>query len=119
MLKLANWISLACDELGLKANFGIVVVLGQGNELRVLSKVLDIGAPNGMLIFSSYEDVQAYEDELVQAGYGYAILDEPLVGEEFDLTVFKDMFNDWGWCGVAALRPAWMSQKAEPEIEAE
>ena len=119
MNKLTDWILLACDELELKANFDIVVVLGHGHALRALTKILDLGAMNGMLIFSSYADVQAHEDELIQAGYGYAILDEPFLNEEFDVAVFKDMFNDWGWCGVAALRPAWMSQEAKPGIEAE
>lgn len=109
MSRLANWISLACDELGLKTSLGHVITLAEGHELFVLIHVFGLGATNGMLIVSSYEDVHAYENVLIQAGYGYAVLDEPHNGEEFDLASFKDMFNDWGWSGSAALKPAWMS----------
>ena len=48
-----------------------------------------------MLVFSSYNEVSDYADELIRAGYGFSVLDDPRPDEEFDLDSFKDMFADW------------------------
>jgi len=61
-----------------------------------------------MLVIRAYDEVRMYEDELINAGYGYSVLDEPQVVEEFDPDAFREMFADWGWCGEASQKPSWM-----------
>lgn len=100
MNKLANWITQACDTLGLRADIGFSVVLNDGYELHTVARIRDVGAANGMLVVCNYDEVRAYADELIQAGYGYSVLDEPLANETFDLDTYRDMFLDWGWSGV-------------------
>lgn len=97
MNKLANWITQACDALGLRADIGFSIVLSDGYELHTIARIRDVEAENGMLVVCNYDEVQPYEDELAQAGYGYSVLDEPLANEIFDPETYKDMFIDWGW----------------------
>jgi hypothetical protein len=85
--------------LGLGVDLDFTVVVGHEQALRAVARIHNVGMINGMLIFYAYDDVQPYADELVRAGYGYAILDEPLINEEFDLDAYRDMFIDWGWQG--------------------
>lgn len=105
MTTLENWISRACNVLGLHADFAFVVEVGSGHEVRAIARIRNLGAINGMLVFLNYDDIRPYVDELLQAGYGYAVLDEPRANEAFDLDSFKEMFLDWGWSGPGALMP--------------
>lgn len=108
MNRLADWISQACDALGLNADIGFLLILSDGHKIPTVARIPGLGAANGMLVFCSYEQIRAYTDELLQMGYGYSILDEPLPNEKFDLASYRDMFTDWGWSGEEALKPEWM-----------
>lgn len=108
MNRLTDWISQACDALGLYADIGFLLILSDGHEIPTVARILSVGAENGMLVFSSYDQVRAYADEILQMGYGYSVLDAPLPNEKFDLASFRDMFTDWGWSGEATLKPDWM-----------
>jgi len=77
MTTLRNWISQACNALGLQADLDFVVDVGSGREIRPVARIRNHGAKNGMLVVRNYDDVRPYADGLVQAGYGYSALDEP------------------------------------------
>lgn len=108
MSQLAQELWRACAELGLRVDLGFRIGLPGVSEVVTIARVADLGALNGMLIVRSYADISAVKDALLEAGYGFSVLDEPNPGEEFDLESFKSMFRDWGWSGDLGKKPAWM-----------
>lgn len=99
MTTIENWISRACDTLGLQADFPFFVDFGSGLKVRAIARIRNLGSRNGMLVFLNYDDVRPYADKILRAEYGYSVLDEPSANEVFDLDSFKEMFLDWGWSG--------------------
>ena len=99
MTILCDWLLKACDLLGLDADINFKVVVGNGRTLHAIVRIRSIGAENGMLIFGSFDEVSPYVDELLRAGYGFTVLSEPYVGEQFDLDSYRNLFRDWGWSG--------------------
>jgi len=77
-------------------------------ERITVARIRDLGAANGMLIFEKYEDFCELAERLLDAGYGFSVLDEPGQQEEFDLQSFEEMFADWGWSGERHRKPSWM-----------
>jgi hypothetical protein len=61
-----------------------------------------------MLLFRAYDEIRGHVQELIDAGYGFSVLDEPRPNAEFELTSFQVMFRDWGWSGQLGAKPAWM-----------
>ncbi len=61
-----------------------------------------------MLLFRTYEEVRDCAQALLDAGYGYCVVDEPRPDEIFDLASFQEMFRDWGWSGSLGGKPDWM-----------
>jgi hypothetical protein len=61
-----------------------------------------------MLLFRTYDEVRDSAQALLDMGYGYSVIDEPLPDEEFYLESFQEMFRDWGWSGKSGGKPAWM-----------
>ena len=108
MNDLARALALACEELGLQVEFDLALTLADESHIVALAHIPLLGAPNGMLIFRTYDEVKAHAEDLILAGYGYSVLDEPRPDECFDLESFKEMFTDWGWCGDAGSKPSWM-----------
>jgi hypothetical protein len=105
---LTQALALACKELGLEVEFDFTFALAGKPRIVVLARIPLLGALNGMLIFRTYGEVQPYTEEIIRAGYGYSVLDEPRPDECFDLESYKEMFTDWGWCGDAGSKPPWM-----------
>lgn len=99
MTKLQLWIRQACDTLGLGFDLNYRVGLSGHCEVEALARIRGIGHRNGMLIVTSYDTVSPCGASLMAEGYGFAVLDEPRDGEDFDLQSFVDMFRDWGWTG--------------------
>lgn len=108
MKRLAERLWRACGELGLCPELGFKLAIPGVPEITTVARIPNLGAKNGMLIFTSYDEVRAISKDLQNAGYGYSVLDEPLPNEEFDLESFREMFADWGWSGDAAHKPVWM-----------
>jgi hypothetical protein len=106
--KLATWLWKACAELGLRVELGFGVTLGEGRHVRAIARLPDLGAPKGMLLFQSYDQVREFAEELRGAGYGYSVLDEPPPAEQYDSQAFRTVFRDWGWSGELGKKPAWM-----------
>lgn len=96
MNTLKDWLVRACAELGLQIETEFVWVTSDGRTLQPVVRIRELGGPNGMLIFENYDDVRLCTDEVVRAGYGYSVLDEPRHDEKYDLASFREMFSDWG-----------------------
>jgi hypothetical protein len=96
MNNLKDWLTRACSELGLAIESDFVWIAHDGRIFRPVVRIPDLGAPKGMLIFQDYDDMRPYADAIVQAGYGYSVLDQPRRDEKFDLATFREMFTDWG-----------------------
>lgn len=107
-MRFADWILDACSALGLNAEIGFRVVLPNGQDLVAAARIEHLGAPNGMLVFHAYNEFRDYAQMLVDAGYGFSVLDEPRPDEELDLASVQDMFRDWGWSGEPEKAPPWM-----------
>jgi hypothetical protein len=108
MSRFAEWLWRACSALGLHAELGFRLVLPDSREIVAVARIAHLGAPNGMLLFRTYDEVRDCTRSLVEAGYGYSIIDEPRPDEEFDLISFEEMFRDWGWSGELGRKPHWM-----------
>lgn len=94
---LEQQLSKACRQLGIEILFDHCVRLGQGAELCATAYFPGIGSRHGMLVFKSFDDFSTRLDDLRDAGFGYAVLEEPRPDEEFDLSLYREIFEDWGW----------------------
>ena len=109
MTKCKNWLLRACTELGLSIELDFAFPLSDGRKLKVLARIVGLGASNGMLLVSTAKVLEGgVSEEILRADYGYSVIDEPRPDEEFDLDSFRDMFVDWGWCGEPSKQPHWM-----------
>jgi hypothetical protein len=97
----------ACAELGLRAELGFTVTL-PGAVLYPFARICDLGAPKGMLLFTSSSEMKGQGEALVERGYGYSVLSEPRDDEEFDIDTFQEVFRDWGWSGEPDNAPSWI-----------
>lgn len=105
MEKLSEWLARACAELNLRIDFDYHFSLPAGQGIVAIARIRDLGAPNGMLILGTYERIRTVSSQIVSAGYGYSVLDEPRADEDFDLDGFKEVFIDWGWAGTQRRSP--------------
>lgn len=108
MKLLTEWLWRACAELGLRVELGYKLALQDVPDLIAIARIQDLGAANGMLIFGSYDEIRQAVPRLLDAGYGFSVLDEPANHEEFDIQTFMDLFADWGWSGELGRKPSWM-----------
>jgi hypothetical protein len=108
MKRLTEWLRSACAELELRIELGYKITLPDMPELTAVARIHDLGAPNGMLIFSRYEHARKFAQKLLDSGFAFSILDEPSEHEQFDLQSFEEMFIDWGWSGDLGRRPSWI-----------
>lgn len=97
MTRLQKLLLRASAEFGILLELDFRLALSSGHELTALARFPDLGSPNGMLIVTSYDDVQFLTQELARAGFGFAVLDEPEDEETFDAEEFREMFADWGY----------------------
>jgi hypothetical protein len=108
MKQLTEWLWRACAELGLRVELGYKLALPDVPDLIAIARIQDRGAPNGMLIFGNYDETRKITPRLIDAGYGFSVLDEPTNREGFDIQTFKDVFADWGWSGEPGRKSSWM-----------
>lgn len=96
MTRAIEWLERAAVVLGFHVERDYMARLPGGTEVRAEARIPGLGGALGMLVFARYSDVMSSVQGLVDAGYGYTVLDEPLAGEEFDLRSYEEMFVDWG-----------------------
>ena len=59
-----------------------------------------------MLVFTDFDEIASYVDELWNNGYGITVLEEPSVDERYDKVLYIEMLKDWNWTGKKA-KPDW------------
>jgi hypothetical protein len=109
MSKLKIELEKACAELGLSVKFDERISVNGKDNLKPLAHIESIGAPNGMLIFLSFEPIRSAGQDLCKQQFAYSVLSEPRPNEKFDLNSYKEMFVDWGWSGSPDAKPAWLT----------
>lgn len=100
-----NW-QIAQRELKLEIVAPFEVTLPNGTTLEAAFLVRHFGAKNGMLVFTDYRNVGPYDQEIVNLGYGYSVID----GDDgsYAREDFIDVLCDWGWSGDKARKPKWL-----------
>ena len=106
--KLLQFWQKAASDLGLQITAPFSLILGSGNSLEVILLVHQFGAAKGMLVFTSYDAVAPYINEIVDAGYGFSVLDDPKEDEDYDKEDFIELLADWGWSGETEAQPDWL-----------
>lgn len=104
-----EWLERAAEALGLEVERDYEVQIQGQSVIRAAARVQHLGGPMGMLVFGRYDEVRPVADRLVEAGFGYTVLDEPLDSELFSLESYKEMSADWGWSGPNDLKPSWLA----------
>jgi hypothetical protein len=107
----AEHLSCACQELGLRIEVPFNVELRAGLTISARALLPELGAENGMIVVSHYDDLYGASDEIQSAGYGYSVLEDPLEGEVYDRDSYMELFLDWGWGNEkrAEAKPVWMN----------
>lgn len=111
MTNIKECFARACKSLDLEVDPYHVVELEPGKSISSEVYIPNLGGPRGMLIFRSFQDMQGFDDELIEAGYGYSVMSEPTTEEEYSPQSLIEVFLDWGWSGDEGSKPAWMSDQ--------
>ena len=97
---LAEELAHGAQILGVSVEFNYTVSLDDQTQLFAFARFPSLGAANGMLIFTGYEQVKPYWSRLADLGFGFSVLDEITGSGEFDVDAFREMLIDWGWSDV-------------------
>jgi hypothetical protein len=91
-----RWTRIA-ERFGLKIRIAFQIDIG-GEHLTVPVLLEDFGARRGMVLVTSFKEINAVAEQLASAGFGYSCLGEPR-DQEIDEPYIIDMLRDWGWSG--------------------
>jgi hypothetical protein len=97
MTRLQSALQRACQDLSLSVVIPFVLTLREDVQINAQALLPQLGSPNGMIVVNHYDDLCGMANEIVNAGYGYSVLDDPMPSEDYDLDSYMDMFSDWGW----------------------
>ena len=99
----------------LKLQYGNIVIpfvlnLRPGLQINAQALLPQLGAQKGMIIVNHWDELGGIATELVNAGYGYSVMDDHSPSEDYDLDTYIEVFSDWGWgaCDVER-KPDWMN----------
>jgi hypothetical protein len=112
MTRLQDELVRACEALGIRIDLGFKLPCPDGHEVQSIARIYNVGAPNGMLVVRSFEDVRKHQECLDLAGFGFSVLSEPGDREVFDLEGYREMFCEWGWPQGGCPE---LDEEAEPE----
>ncbi|MEI8327126.1 MAG: hypothetical protein WCH44_17545 [Betaproteobacteria bacterium] len=105
----------AADELGFKVETPFATQLPSGQVVEAEILAHGFGGKRGNLIFTDYDKVQPFADELLSAGYFFSVVGGSIPNEEFDIENYIDVLSDWGWAGDERDRPNWLRDPPEYE----
>ncbi len=106
--KLLKFWQEAASDLGLQLMVPFNLTLASGHKLEAIFLIQKFGTAKGMLIFGQYDEIAPYVDEIVDAGYGFSVLDEPMENEKFNKEEYIELLADWGWYGGVDFQPDWL-----------
>jgi hypothetical protein len=95
MTALQDWFLRAAAVHGLQVDLDVTILLPSGQVVCAPIHLHGVGAKRGMLVATRWKDIEAAADELVEAGYGYSVMDEP-ASDQDELAPFQDLLDDWG-----------------------
>lgn len=102
-----GWLQ-AASILGLDVDAPSSVTLPSGDSVTADVLVRDFGAPAGMLIVRRYDEIRLRTSEVLSAGFGFSVMDDPRPTEAFDIETYVEVLRDWGWSGAPGGEPAWL-----------
>ena len=88
-----EWIEIS-EFLGLNIQLSYEIELGD-RRLTVPVLLEGFGADKGMLLVTDFDLIRDVAEELVNLGYGFSCLSEPLSGP-IDWKSVEEMLRDWG-----------------------
>jgi hypothetical protein len=94
---LVSCLERACAAFGLEIERDYLLPVGNSIFVKSVASISDTNRKRVMLIFENYADVSPYIDQVLAAGFGFSILSQPNPNEPFDISVYLDMFRDWGF----------------------
>ena len=66
MTRLENDLARACEALGIRMDLGFKLSCPDGHEVRSIARLHAVGAPNGMLVVGTFEEVEDYCNYWIQ-----------------------------------------------------
>lgn len=72
------------------------IKLESGERIQSILLVKGYGSREGMLILPEGIQSQAQREELLNKGFGYTKMYEPLESEDFDIGDYEEILEDWG-----------------------
>ena len=103
----ARWVS-AGSALGVEVVAPYSMMLPSGVRVDAVVLVRRFGGSTGMLVVTDFAQVRHVSREFEDAGFGFAVLEEPDASEPFVLEEYADMLRDWTWTGDDGDEPAWL-----------
>lgn len=97
-------------DLKVDIDLGYVVRLNSGEFIEADVFIPHFGSDKGMLIVSDHNVIKNIQDELVNKGYGYSVIDHPLPNEKYCREDMIEMLSDWGWTGSKSSCPSWVEE---------
>ena len=85
------------QQFGLRFSRSYKIKLRKGVTIESNYHIEGVGGPMGMLIFSDYEPISDYVEELGQLGFGYTVFSDTQADDNINLDDFRAMLRDWGW----------------------
>ena len=115
MTRLQSDLKRVCDQLGLRIVNPFKLAFAGGDEISAQALLPQLGAPRGTIIVTSFSELKGKEEELVEMGFGYSVLDEPWSDVGYEVEGCIEMFSEWGWGSTEEEKPSWMlDQEDEP-----
>jgi hypothetical protein len=108
MQSLADHLEHHANRLGVEFEKISEIEIEPGVTVRPKFLFRHFGGPSGMLVFTNFTEVKDSSDSLAIAGYGVAILGDPVRETTGDEQAFIAMLVDWGWSGEASEAPSWI-----------
>jgi hypothetical protein len=100
----AYWRAAASD-LGLELESPATIRL-PGVTFCAVALLRHFGAKRGMVIVSDYAVVRPHQAELIDSGFGYSTMSDPI--DPYDRDGCLEVLRDWGWTGPAGASPQWL-----------
>jgi len=88
-----QWVEIS-ERFGLEIQLSYAVELGD-RKLSMPVRLLGFGAEKGMLLVTDYDLIRDVTEQLVNCGYGYSCLAEPL-SAPLSWEYVEEMLKDWG-----------------------
>ncbi|MGB4068764.1 MAG: hypothetical protein WBK08_12105 [Nitrospira sp.] len=112
MTQLQTRLRDVCRQLGIRIIVPFKLELIGGHTILAQALLPQLGSAQGMIIVTSISDLSGKENELVEMGFGYSVLDEPSSDIDYRVDGCIRMFSDWGWASDEA-KPDWLLDQEE------